>query len=590
MNNTGFAGLTIKARISLGFAIILTMMIALTVIGISRVNSVSSRLSTIGDVNSVQQRYAINFRGSVHDRAIAIRDVTLVGSDEELSVVLATISRLSTDYEKSATLLDKMLAEQAGTATEERQILATIKQTEARTMPLIQKVIELRQAGNLDQAKELMLKEARPAFVEWLGRINTLIDLKEKMNQGESTSARSIASSFGLLMLVFCAAALIIGALVAWLMTRSILRALGGEPSKARSIAKSIASGDLAVIIDTDHDDSTSVVFAMKEMRDSLVQIVSEVRNSTDTITTASLEIAAGNLDLSSRTEQQAASLKETASSMEDLTSTVKQNADNAHRANQLAGSASSVAIQGGTLVAQVVDTMVSITESAKKIGDIIGVIDSIAFQTNILALNAAVEAARAGEQGRGFAVVASEVRNLAQRSAAAAKEIKTLIGDSTDKVDAGSKLVNETGSTMAEIVDRARQVTDIMAEIMTASQEQSAGIGQVNQAISQMDQVTQQNAALVEEAAAAAESLQQQAASLAQVVGVFKLDGMHNQDSGIGATGTTTVRKSLPLQVTKRAPLRITPARPKALPGRTPTRPATTAVAPAASDGWEEF
>ena len=589
MNTTDFAGLTVKARIRLGFAIILILMIALTAIGISRVNAISTKLATIGDVNSVQQRYAINFRGSVHDRSIAIRDVVLVGSDDELKVVLSTIARLAADYEKSAVLLDKMLAEQVGTALEERQILATIKESELRTMPLVRKIVDLRQAGNLDQAKSLMLVEAKPAFVEWLARINKLIDLKETMNQGESSSARTIASSFSLLMLTFCAAALVIGAVVAWQITRGVLRALGGEPSLARSIANSIAAGDLAVKIDTDRNDRTSVVFAMKEMRDSLVRIVSEVRSSTGTIATASREIAAGNLDLSSRTEQQAASLEETASSMEELTSTVKQNGDNARQANQLAVSASGAAVQGGTLVAQVVDTMASINESAKKIGDIIGVIDGIAFQTNILALNAAVEAARAGEQGRGFAVVASEVRSLAQRSAAAAKEIKTLIGDSTDKVEAGSKLVNETGSTMAEIVDRAKRVTDIMAEILAATQEQGAGIEQVNQAISQMDQVTQQNAALVEEAAAAAESLQDQAASLAQVVGVFKLDGMAAHGNG-GVATPVAARKPLPLQAAKRPLPKASQLRTSAPTARTPARVTTTAPATAASDGWEEF
>jgi methyl-accepting chemotaxis protein len=266
---------------------------------------------------------------------------------------------------------------------------------------------------------------------------------------------------------------------------------------------------------------------ALKDMNGSLQKIVGEVRMGTDTIATASSQIAAGNLDLSSRTEQQASSLEETASSMEELTSTVKQNGDNARQANQLAVSASDVAIKGGAVVAQVVDTMGSINESARKIVDIIGVIDGIAFQTNILALNAAVEAARAGEQGRGFAVVASEVRNLAQRSAAAAKDIKTLIGDSVEKVDAGSKLVNQAGATMSEIVASVKRVTDIMGEITAAGREQEAGISQINQAITEMDTVTQQNAALVEEAAAAAESLREQAGNLAEVASVFKLDGM---------------------------------------------------------------
>lgn len=317
---------------------------------------------------------------------------------------------------------------------------------------------------------------------------------------------------------------------IGMIISRGLVRQLGGEPGYAAAIAGDIANGDLTVDVKTWPGDSSSLLFAMKSMRDSLAKVVGEVRVGTDTIATASVQIAAGNLDLSSRTEQQASSLEETASSMEELTSTVKQNADNAQQANQLAAQASAVAIKGGEVVARVVDTMESITESSKKIVDIISVIDSIAFQTNILALNAAVEAARAGEQGRGFAVVATEVRNLAQRSAAAAKEIKGLIGDSVDKVDSGSHLVAEAGTTMNEIVSSVKRVTDIMAEITAASREQSAGIEQVNQAIAQMDQVTQQNAALVEEAAAAAEAMQDQARNLNDVVGVFKLSETNQQ------------------------------------------------------------
>lgn len=527
MKSLSSSGITIKARIFLGFAVILIMMIAVTGIGVSRVNAISNGLASIGDVNSVKQRYAINFRGSVHDRAISLRDVTLV-PEEELKAVLGGIEKLSADYEKSAVLLDKMMNERADTGIEEKKILASIKETETRTLPMIKQVVELRQSGNLDQAKELMLKNARPAFVEWLGRINQFIDLQEKMNQNESAIARGLASGFAYVMLAMCAGALVIGSTVAFIVIRGISRALGGEPSQASAIARSIAAGDLAVDIDTANGDRTSVLFAMKEMRDSLVTIVADVRSSTSTIAKASEEIAAGNKDLSARTEAQASSLEETASSMEELTTTVRQNADNARQANQMAVSASDVAVKGGEVVAQVVSTMDSINDSSKKIVDIISVIDGIAFQTNILALNAAVEAARAGEQGRGFAVVATEVRSLAQRSAAAAKEIKTLIGDSVDKVTVGSKLVSEAGSTMTEIVSSVNRVTDIMAEIMAASQEQSTGIEHVNSAVNAMDQTTQQNASLVEKAATASGSLQEQAIKLAHLVSVFKLGEGH--------------------------------------------------------------
>ena len=306
---------------------------------------------------------------------------------------------------------------------------------------------------------------------------------------------------------------------------RAVLAAVGGEPALAASLARSVAQGDLSTRIPVAPGDQTSIVSALGHMCDALADVVSQVRRNSDSIATGSREIAQGNADLSQRTEEQASSLEETASSMEELTSTVKQNAENARQANQLAVGASDVAVKGGDVVKQVVTTMNGISESSKKIADIIGTIDGIAFQTNILALNAAVEAARAGEQGRGFAVVATEVRNLAQRSAAAAKEIKELITDSVSKVDAGSQLVDDAGRTMDEIVTSVKRVTDIMGEITAASQEQSSGIEQVNQAITQMDEVTQQNAALVEEAAAAAESMQEQAQNLAQAVSVFRLE-----------------------------------------------------------------
>ncbi|MEC4722472.1 methyl-accepting chemotaxis protein [Noviherbaspirillum sp. CPCC 100848] len=372
----------------------------------------------------------------------------------------------------------------------------------------------------------------------------------------------------------------VLAALVGWWLVQAITRPL----NVAVKVAASVADGDLTQKIDVRSNDETGQLMrALKNMNDSLVQIVSQVRTSTETIGNASTEIAAGNQDLSARTEQQASSLEETASSLEELTSTVRQNADNARQADQLAQSASEVANRGGTVVSQVVETMGSINESSKKISDIISVIDGIAFQTNILALNAAVEAARAGEQGRGFAVVASEVRSLAQRSAAAAKEIKLLIDDSVQKVDAGSRLVGQAGSTMDEIVQSIQRVTDIMGEITAATQEQTAGLDQINQAVSQMDQVTQQNAALVEEAAAAAESMREQAGGLAHAVGVFKLDGMH------AAASTPATRPGLAVHAA--APV-AKPATGSAVVTRStaPVRAKAPAPKISAADGWEEF
>jgi methyl-accepting chemotaxis protein len=324
----------------------------------------------------------------------------------------------------------------------------------------------------------------------------------------------------GVLLAIGGALMLVVGALAA-LMLRRILGQLGGEPDYAAAIVAQIAQGDLTTHIDTRPGDTSSLLMAIKAMRDNLAHLVSQVRTDAESISTASGEIASGNHDLSARTEQQAGSLEETASTMEEMTSTVRQNADNARQANQLAISASQVASQAGGVVSQVVDTMGAINASSKKIGDIIA---GIAFQTNILALNAAVEAARAGEQGRGFAVVASEVRNLAQRSAAAAKEIKQLIDSSAEQVGAGEKLVALAGETMEKVVSSVQHVTDIVAEISSASAEQSAGIEQINQAIVEMDNMTQQNSALVEQASAAAQAMNEQAAGLAQIVSVFKV------------------------------------------------------------------
>jgi methyl-accepting chemotaxis protein len=356
-----------------------------------------------------------------------------------------------------------------------------------------------------------------------------VIDAQKQFKDGVIYSRDNVKRVLYTTILVALIVMLTLG-IVSYFVISTIWHQLGGEPEYARNIASAVASGDLSIHIEVENNDSTSLLAALKEMRDRLQTIVSEIKISADTILLASAEIASGNSDLSSRTESQASSLEETASSMEALTDTVKQNADNARQANTMVKSASTVAIKGGQVVSEVVTTMVDINNSSKKIVDIISVIDGIAFQTNILALNAAVEAARAGEQGRGFAVVASEVRSLAQRSAAAAKEIKTLIGDSVDKVTAGSQLVDQAGKTMDEIVASVKNVSDIMAEITAASQEQSAGIGEIGQAIGQMDEMTQQNSALVEQAAAAAESLEEQANLLMQSLDVFKLMPSVNQ------------------------------------------------------------
>jgi methyl-accepting chemotaxis protein len=368
-----------------------------------------------------------------------------------------------------------------------------------------------------------------------------------------------------------------------------IVRSITQPMQEAINIANAIASGDLTKRIEaTSTNETGRLLQALKAMNENLVDLVGKVRMGTDQITTASGEIASGNSDLSQRTEEQASSLEETASSMEELTSTVKQNADNARQANQLAVGASEVAIKGGSVVGQVVQTMSSINESSKKIVDIISVIDGIAFQTNILALNAAVEAARAGEQGRGFAVVATEVRTLAQRSAAAAKEIKELISDSVAKVEDGTRLVDEAGATMDEIVTAVKRVTDIMSEISAASQEQSSGIEQVNQAVSQMDEVTQQNAALVEEASAAAESMQEQAYALTQAINTFKLSGGQGAPVTVKRNNRSTPAK-LPKRGAATRKIVVKPNVEAAPATMLPAQPRKVAAGGGGED-WEEF
>ncbi len=507
----------IGLRLGLGFGLILALMMLLAVLGLTRMSQIQNRLSDITGDNIVKTDLVVEMSDAVQNIAIAVRNVALL-TDE--TGIAGEVKRV-TDQREKYTVASNKLA-QLVKSDEGKALLAKIAELRVHTVPLVDKAITLGRAHQNAEAAQVLMVEVRPVQREWLAALEDMVTFQKKKTANNVAEAHAAYAGARTLMLTLAAAALLLGAFIAWFITRSITRPL----NQAVKIAQTVAAGDLSSQIEVHSKDETGQLLqALKDMNESLVKIVGQVRTGTDTIATASSQIAAGNMDLSSRTEEQASSLEETASSMEELTSTVKQNAENARQANQLVVSTSEVAIRGGVVVAQVVDTMSSINASSKKIADIIGVIDGIAFQTNILALNAAVEAARAGEQGRGFAVVAAEVRNLAQRSASAAKEIKSLIEDSVDKVDMGGKLVDEAGKTMDEIVNSVKRVTDIMSEIAAASQEQSAGIEQVNQAITQMDEVTQQNAALVEEAAAASASLQDQADNLAQVVSVFRLN-----------------------------------------------------------------
>ncbi|OBY84785.1 methyl-accepting chemotaxis protein [Delftia sp. JD2] len=408
-----------------------------------------------------------------------------------------------------------------------RRLFAEIRQARQPFVETMRQAGDLGLANQGDAARDLIMGRLRSLQTTYFDAVEALVDYQKAQTQATVDGSLRRVAEDGVAMLVLTLLAAALGGLVAWMITRTVKQQLGGEPSYAAGVARQIAQGDLSVRVQLAPGDTSSLLRAMEDMRAGLARVVADVRQSSESIATGASQIASGNADLSQRTEEQASNLEQTAASMEEMNATVKLNADTVRTATQLAASSSQAATGGGKIVDRVVATMEQITASSRKIEDIIGVIDSIAFQTNILALNAAVEAARAGEQGRGFAVVASEVRSLAQRSAGAAKEIKALIGESVSKVDEGSGLVGETGSAMKDIVQQAQRVADLIGEIGAATAEQADGVAQVGDAVVQLDQVTQQNAALVEESAAAAASLNAQAARLVDLVSLFKLDGV---------------------------------------------------------------
>jgi methyl-accepting chemotaxis protein len=509
----------VSTRLALGFSATVLIGVgivayaALTMSGLSaNVEELATdRMVKVAQFTGIKDNFQTIGR---HTRNIVINNdpVFVDGEKKAIAELRAKNTELLAKLDKSLTL------------PRARELFKPLAETRGAYNKALDHVIELAVKGDKAGAGKYLVDEVRPLQNIVFKATDDSGDLQQELADKQAKDARDTASFSVLLMSCLAVLMAAIGGAVGWLLSRSLRVALGAEPSELSDAVARVADGDLSQPMVVDPRDSTSVLANVARMQASLSSVVANVRANSESVATASAEISQGNTDLSQRTEEQASALEETAATMEQLGSTVRNNAESAKQANQMAQGASVVATQGGEVVSKVVSTMQDINDSSRKIGDIIGVIDGIAFQTNILALNAAVEAARAGEQGRGFAVVAGEVRTLAQRSAEAAKEIKALIGRSVEQVEQGTSLVDDAGKSMSEIISAIQKVADIVGEISSASVEQSSGVQQVGEAVSQMDKVTQQNAALVEESAAAAESLKNQAQQLVQAVAVFKL------------------------------------------------------------------
>ncbi|MBK4738150.1 methyl-accepting chemotaxis protein [Noviherbaspirillum pedocola] len=553
----------IGQRLALGIGVLLALSIVITTVGLAKLKAVASASREMMEVPVAKERLISDWSKYI---SLAVVRTIAVSKSSDTGLTKFFADDAAASVKASAELLKRI--EPLLESDEEKALFAKLMEVRKAYSADRDGVVKLKAEGRAEDAERMLDEKFIPTANRYKDMAAELVTLQRKYLDQKGAEIAAIEASSRIQLIVLAASVLGFSILCGWFMTVSITRPM----REAVAAARRVAGGDLTGTITTQSKDETGELLgALQDMNHNLLRLVSQVRSGTEAIATASSEIASGNQDLSARTEQQAGSLEETASSMEELTSTVKQNADNARQANGLATTAADVAVRGGEVVAQVVDTMAAIHAASNRVVDIISVIDGIAFQTNILALNAAVEAARAGEQGRGFAVVATEVRSLAQRSAAAAKEIKELITASVQQVGTGTELVGRAGATMEEVVSSIRRVNDIVAEITAASNEQSAGIEQVNTAITQMDQVTQQNAALVEEAAAASEAMHEQSLQLQRAVSEFKV-------SASPAHRESTAR----VPQATRALVAGTRAKPLARPGK--------AIAPAAGENWEEF
>ncbi|MFA9274018.1 MAG: methyl-accepting chemotaxis protein [Candidatus Aquirickettsiella gammari] len=515
--------MTMRARLTLTFGGLTCMVLLVAGLSIDMLSKANSRFeSYVGGINA-RSTMAARVRAAIDLRAISARNLVLVTKDTDRELEKQTVTKAHAEATASLTQLQELT--KAGDVPEQvRQMIDEIAKVEASYAPVALKIVDLALQGQHELAIQKMNDECRPLLASLIKATDTYAEFTASRVRGQIQVAKNEYHWQRNALLLASAVALLVAMIAGYVIMQSLWRELGAEPSELRRIVSRIADGDLMTNLAVKSSDEHSVLAMMDRMQTSLTRIVASVRQDAESVSSASEQISSSNQDLSSRTESQASALEQTASSMEEFSSTVQQNADNARQADQLAQRASMVAEHGGEVVDKVVQTMQGINDSSRRIADIIGVIDGIAFQTNILALNAAVEAARAGEQGRGFAVVASEVRSLAGRSAEAAREIKSLISTSVERVEQGAVLVSDAGKTMADIVSGIRQVASIIGAISTASQEQSHGVLQVGKAVSHMDQSTQQNAAMVEEMAMAANDMYDKAHQLVQSVSVFRL------------------------------------------------------------------